>query len=180
MNFREHAIENGKIWATSADGQAWVMIPISQISNMNAEQIGSAVLSLCDHATATQLLRWLSQDGGRCFHPLEQSEDKEERLKKLCTSLGNASQAEDFRKNLISMKMLKSKDPEIRNAYTEICRLLDAAFRYLQAKKSKLTPVQHRAMELILDVRDGCKLCGVLDGGHAGNCLKVRPNPHLV
>jgi hypothetical protein len=80
---RSHELEDGRTFDTCTCGGASVVIPISQLQGMSAEQIGTAVLSLMDEAIITSLLDWLDcfeHNAGRL-----QSYPEKQRFTQICT-----------------------------------------------------------------------------------------------
>ncbi len=180
-NYREHEIESGRVWATLSDGKPWVMIPLSQINGMSAEEIGQAVLQLVDDAHITDFLRSLKDSPSFWGHftPLSAGEDLSTRFKKLCTMLGSTSEYRkeeiaDLIENFRLLEKTRHENADLQETYRQLCKIFDGAHLFLQTKKTKMSVGQTRAMAVILELRNGCRICGHLDGHHADNCLKFK------
>ncbi|MBZ5509078.1 MAG: hypothetical protein LAO78_26770 [Acidobacteriia bacterium] len=83
------------------------------------------------------------------------------------------SRIDDLEETLQTMEVFQHHNNEIRNAFFEICKLLDGAYNFL-VNKQTLTPGQQRAKSVILKLRNGCALCGLLAGQHTDRCLTLR------
>jgi hypothetical protein len=141
-----------------------ICIPISEITEMLPEQIGNSVLALIDAARATQLINitdwWIN-------YLFRLSND----VKKAAIALADKNQMPELKEFVRDLERLSSSDEEVTQAYSKIRQILDETYRYLITKPSKLTPTQLRAKANILDLRHGCKLCGLLDGQHTASCI---------
>lgn len=168
---RSHELENGKTFDTcSFGGGPSIVIPISQLEGMSEAQIGAAVLALVDEADITYLLDWvelLEANTGR----LENYPEKQ-RHTTVCTLLVDErffNLSETFK----DAERLKDKNDEISECYTALRYIIDATHAYLQNKKTKLTPLQSKALSVILELRKGCSICGILDGAHTQQCAHL-------
>ena len=173
---RTHALANGQTWQTVSDGpgfsDAHIMVPVKDLQSMDPEEIGRAILSLVDEAEATELLSWMAF-ADRSIFVISNSEDPKAKFGKMVSRIGSETRhATLLREKFAAMERLKSLDDDLDAVYQEYAGLLDGAYAYLQRKR-KLTPVQARAKQLILEMRYGCAVCGALHGQHTGSCLAV-------
>jgi hypothetical protein len=176
---RSHQLPNGKCWSTLGDGTAYIMVPLDQIGDMTAAEIGAAVRSLTEQAKATALLNWIDCGDDLLLNPYRRIITPQDKCRRLCAALG--SDAQGWQRDDISlhweqfkeMEELQHLDSELESAYKELCHLLDESLKYLLTKKSKLTPGQTRARRIILEMRHGCELCGLVEGRHSANCRKI-------
>jgi hypothetical protein len=178
---RSHQLPNGRTWSTLSDGPdcSYVAVPIDEIVGMSSIEIGETVLGLINEAKATRLLNWLHgynillPSGGTSTNP-------NNKYINLCIALGIDSETLQGKAVLFHMQYfkeleeLKSLDEELQRAYDEVSQMLDGAHNYLRNKKSKLSSGQLRAGKVILEMRNGCELCGLLQGKHTGNCMNSQ------
>jgi len=154
------------------------MVPLSQLDGMTAEEIGEAVIGLVDDARITDFFEQLTRSPllYRLLPPLGADGGQSMALKNLCTMLGSTSKEISYLiERFKLLERTQHKDIELHEKYDQLCKVLDGALHFLQTKKSKLTPGQGRAMAVILELRNGCRICGYLDGRHADHCLKTHP-----
>jgi hypothetical protein len=181
---REHAIASGRIWGTISDCFSQVdgpciLVPISQIDGMSDTEMASTIKGLVDEARITGLFEWLDKWEYQYHTPMRDNENPKKLFINLCIALGRQDEHTErliclLEENLRDMEILQHKNAEIREAYAEVCGLLDGAHKYLLSKPSKLTPGQQRARSAILKIRNGCAVCGLLEGQHTEKCLTLR------
>jgi hypothetical protein len=180
---RGHDIGGGRIWRTMSDGP-YVMVPVEQIEGMSAEEIGRAVLGLVEKAHVTAQLEWLDFAHMR-LHEAAYANDETKRNIRLCQWLSWTPTYDEggevlhdeigyFTSNFRTLESMRHLDEELEEGYEQICVVLDGAYKYLQTKKRPLTPLQREARKVILELRHGCSLCGLLDSQHADTCLQLR------
>lgn len=181
---REHTIVSGRKWGTLSESFSryaegpCVVVPISQIEGMSDKEMGSAIRDLVDEAKITGLFEWLDKWDYQYGVPMRVDENPRKLFVNLCITLGRQdehtkSRISDLEENLRKMEMLQHQDVDIQQAFCEICKLLDGAYDFLQGK-GKLTPGQQQARSVILRLRNGCTLCGLLNGHHTERCLTTR------
>lgn len=176
-----HPLAEGRKWKTLADGPdaTYVLVPVEDIGKMSAEEIGQTVKSLLDEARITRAMDWLNGPYN-CFRVTSGvSPNPNNKYVNLCVALGGDSrfhhhvvpeQVEFFRE----MEQLKDLHEGLHLAYSEIRGLMDETLHYLRTKRGKLTPGQARARKLLLEMRHGCELCGLLDGRHTEACTRIK------
>lgn len=180
---REHKIADGKHWATRTPSSVYGMrsgsieIPASELNGMSPQAIGNAVLSLRDEAHITDLLdqteKWFRHWRRRFY---DSSGGFKRLLVQFCMQIGGCywygpwrHDSEWLKQILQEMKTLQHA-PEVREAYLALTEFIDAAYELLMTKKTKLTPIQEKARIAILGMRQGCAVCGLLDGRHTQSC----------
>lgn len=148
---------------------------------MSAEEIGRAVLSLVAAARITDLLEWFDHLNRwhHHLHPLISGEDRTKRFTNVGVLLGfegepSGWEVAEIKRRFKDLQELRHLEPDLERWHSNICELLDGTYNYLRTKKSKITPGQTRAMKVILELRNGCELCGLLDGHHTEKCLQFK------
>ncbi len=181
---REHTVVNGKRWGTlsecfsrDSDGPC-IVIPISEIEGMSDAEMASAVRGLVDEAKITGVFEWLDKFEYQFGFLTRDNENPKKFFINCCMALGRQdeftqSRISDLQETLRIMEMLQHQNAEVQDAFFEVCELLDGAYNFLM-NKGKLTPGQQRARSVILKLRNGCALCGLLDGQHIDRCLTLR------
>jgi hypothetical protein len=174
---RWHELANGRTWGTSIQYEPSVVIPVSQVKDMTAEEIGAAVISLAHEATVTYLLDWL--DTWEANARWRQERFPKRRHVELCMSLGGRDECSrtfvsDLSDAMQEMEKFMDRNEELRAGYLSICDDLDATYNYIVSKKSPITPLQDAARRIILELRHGCALCGMLGGNHTPQCRGVE------
>jgi len=184
MNVRSHKLPNGKEWQTLTDGPSTVCIaiPIDEIDGMSPQEIGQAVRSLVDEARVTRTQEWLKTYCDDYFPASGTTTNPNLKYINLCARLGQSRHtkwpsgppAEFQIERLRELEELTPLDPGLRDAYGQICEVLDGAYSYLRNRKKKLSEGQERARQILLEMRHGCVLCGLLDYRHTSQCPHVH------
>jgi hypothetical protein len=175
MLIRDHDVGRDRTWKTISDGPGFreghVMVPVHDLAGMSATQIGEAVLGLVDQTRVTELYSWVCST---CRWLLNTNglSSIEDIANKLCPTLGDnrGGQVAALRENFPKLEALRGLDPSLEDDYRSIRGTLDGVYEYLRTKRSKLTARQSATMDLILDLRHGCRLCRLLDGKHTQTC----------
>lgn len=186
MNVRRHELPNGSVWQTLADGPsaARIVVPIDGITGMSAEEIGLAVKSLLNEARITRTEGWLMTYCDDLLPSDETSDNPNRKYVNLCANLSGSRHTKwpsgpppDYQiERLRELEEIRSLNPSLEEAYRQICETLDGAYNYLRNRKNKLSEGQELARQIILEMRHGCPLCGLLDRRHTSQCL----NAHTV
>lgn len=179
MFIRDHDVGRDRRWQTISDGPGFrdghVMVPVHDLEGMTAAQIGETVLSLVDQTKVTELYSWTFSTCQWLLGTKGLSSIKEI-ANKLCPILGQErfGQVQVLRENFPKLEALRSLDPSLEDDYKSICGTLDGVYGYLRTKKSKITIRPAATRDLVLELRHGCRLCGLLDGKHSGSCRSRR------
>ncbi len=154
------------------------MVPAHDVAGISATQIGETVLRLVDQARVTELYSWIYST---CRWLLNTNglSSIGDIANKLCPTLGDhGAQVKALRENFPKLEALRALDPSLEEDYRSIRGTLDGVYDYLRTKRSKLTGRQSATMDLILDLRHGCRLCRLLDGQHTQLCGLGNDAPH--
>lgn len=188
MNARKHKLSNGREWLTITDGPSnvCVSIPIDEIDGMTPEQIGQAVRGLVNEARITRTQNWLREYCDDFSPSNSNSANSNLKYVNLCARLAHSRPTKypsgpppDFQlERLRELEELKSLDRGLEESYRQICEMLDGAYNYLRNRKRKLSEGQELARQILLEMRHGCALCGLLDNRHTSQCLNAHPSMH--
>ena len=171
-HWRRHKCGDGREWSTFSDSpsDAYLMVPVDQIEGLSAEEIGSRVLGLIEHARVTDLLNWTESYHNSWFEASRRDTAAKNKYAALCIRLPISDEVRRFRE----YEELKHLDPVLQAAYDEICAFIDETLNYLRTKKSRLTPNQTGARKIMLELRRGCGLCGLVEGKHTASCQSLQ------
>jgi hypothetical protein len=175
---RDHAVSEKNTWSTMADCptdylQSMIIIPISQLAGMTQAQIGVAVLSLVEKAKVTGLL------AEAAYHLQNISEDIENPSRLVQRfyyeeDLHDQARGIRWKEMLGELQQASTHDEDAARCYEYLRALIDRAYLYLRSKTKPLTAGQQRAKTNIIKLRNGCELCGLLDGKHTDHCTTLR------
>jgi hypothetical protein len=168
---RDHRFEDGSIWSTSSDfpSAAHVMVPIDQLEGLSAEQIGSRVIGLIEHAKVTELLNWAKSYRNPWLEAKRVAIGPKKKYTPFCVRLGS-----DDKSRFHQIEELKHLDADLQTTHREICEIMDETLNYFKTKKARLTPVQRNILENMLELRRGCQLCGLMEGKHSSCCRNLN------
>jgi hypothetical protein len=171
---RSHQLAKDRKWKTFTDGPeaTYVLVPLEDINEMSAEEIGNTVKSLFDQARITRVHSWLDGSYGYLQPTCGISSNPNNKYVNFCVALGGGAGLE--REIFSELEQLKDLDDELGALYGEICKTMDETLNYLRNKRGKLSPGQVRARKAILEMRHGCDLCGLLDGRHTAACMRLN------
>jgi chromosome segregation ATPase len=93
----------------------------------------------------------------------------------ICIDLGkfHPDEVESLSEGLTLLEKYKDSDVALEEEYQRICEELDRAYQYIRTKPRKPTRLQSQAKAIIMRVRNGCQLCGLLGGSHTDKCLEL-------
>ena len=165
---REHQIANGNVWETEGQfpNMANIIIPANQLLGLSKSDIFKAVQELKIKARATTLLEWF-ENRSYYLGEIRAAEHPRREAIEWCMVLGMRS---EFKEIYLEIASLASADEDLSSVYRYLRERLDDAYDYIKSKKSKPTAFQLEAKNVILELRNGCKVCGMLDHKHLQKC----------